>query len=181
MRKVIWAVDPYQTKVEKLAHDARVIAGWLGKDGHVQIRPVFVLTSGVRLLPFGSFRELLPELKAEAKSKLARLWALVSHEAIAKPKLLINASDHVESIADDLLRYAKTQNAELIALKTQAKRGLARIFLGSLAETLLKRAELPILVLSPKVTAHAMAGAQTGAQRSAQIHVLPDKRLRRVA
>lgn len=156
MKRVIWAVNPYQNELEELVHDARVLREWFGRREQVRIEPVFVLTSGVRLLPLGSFRELLPELKTEARAKLDRLRALVSQGPVVDPTLLAHPSDHVESVADVLLEHAKSQRAELIVLRTQAKRGLARVFLGSLAETLLKRGDLPTLVLTPKGHAHKL-------------------------
>lgn len=148
MKKIIWAIDPYQSKDHELVRDAHELTAWFGKDDVNRIKPVFVLTSGVRLLPFGTFRKLLPELKKEAQKKLDHSQKLLASVQMSKPKLLIHPSEHVENIASTLLNYAKQEEVDLIALRTRGKRGLARFFLGSLAETLLKRATVPVLVLN---------------------------------
>ena len=109
---------------------------------------------GLQWLPLGSFQKFLPEMKTEARAKLDRLRKLVSKGPVLDPTLLVHPSDNVESVADVLLKHAKNQRAEIVALRTHAKRGLARIFLGSLAATLLKRGEITTLVLSPKGRAH---------------------------
>lgn len=149
MRKIMWAVDPYQDQAQRLAHDAKLLSTWFGKGVSLRIVPVFVLTSRVRLMPFGTFRELLPELTEEARERIDHLQRQLRHLPMAEAKILVHPSDHVESVAESLLAYADAKNADLIALRTQGKRGLARFFLGSLAETLLKKAKLPVLVLEP--------------------------------
>ncbi|MHB8147989.1 MAG: universal stress protein [Vulcanimicrobiaceae bacterium] len=50
---------------------------------------------------------------------------------------------------DEILRVAKEQHADLICLGTHGRKGLARLFLGSVAEGVLRRAEAPVLVTRP--------------------------------
>jgi nucleotide-binding universal stress UspA family protein len=48
--------------------------------------------------------------------------------------------------ADGILTEASARHADLIALETHARRGLARMFLGSVADDVLRGGETPILV-----------------------------------
>jgi nucleotide-binding universal stress UspA family protein len=47
---------------------------------------------------------------------------------------------------DQILRIAKEQNADLIALGTHGRQGLSRLFIGSVAEGVLRRSDVPVLV-----------------------------------
>jgi nucleotide-binding universal stress UspA family protein len=47
---------------------------------------------------------------------------------------------------DQILRIAKEQGADLIALGTHGRKGLSRIVIGSVAEGVLRRADVPVLV-----------------------------------
>ncbi len=53
---------------------------------------------------------------------------------------------------DEILRIAKEHDAGLIALGTHGRKGLTRLFLGSVAEGVLRRAEVPVLVTRPHVS-----------------------------
>lgn len=48
---------------------------------------------------------------------------------------------------DELLSIAKREHVDLIAIGTHGRSGLSRIFLGSVAEGVLRRAEVPVLVV----------------------------------
>ena len=47
---------------------------------------------------------------------------------------------------DQVLQIAKEKQADLIALGTHGRQGLPRLFIGSVAEGVLRRAEVPVLV-----------------------------------
>lgn len=47
---------------------------------------------------------------------------------------------------DEILRIAKDQRAGLIVMGTHARSGLTRLVLGSVAEGVLRRSEVPVLV-----------------------------------
>ena len=48
---------------------------------------------------------------------------------------------------DEILRVAEAHNADLIALGTHGRGGLPRLFLGSVAEGVLRRATVPVLIV----------------------------------
>jgi nucleotide-binding universal stress UspA family protein len=48
---------------------------------------------------------------------------------------------------DEILKTAKDKSADLIVLGTHGRKGLARLFIGSVAEGVLRRADVPVLVV----------------------------------
>jgi nucleotide-binding universal stress UspA family protein len=60
---------------------------------------------------------------------------------------------------DEILRLAQVEGVELICMGTHGRGGLARLFVGSVAEGVLRRAEVPVLVTRPVL---ATAGQAKG-------------------
>ncbi len=54
-----------------------------------------------------------------------------------------------EPTARAILRYAQSHDADLIALATRGRGGLARLFQGSVAERVVQGASVPVLVFRP--------------------------------
>jgi nucleotide-binding universal stress UspA family protein len=52
--------------------------------------------------------------------------------------------------ADEILQSAKPPAIDLVALATHGRRGLARVFLGSVSDKVIRGAQVPILVVRPK-------------------------------
>ncbi|QEL57468.1 universal stress protein [Chromobacterium paludis] len=80
--------------------------------------------------------------------------ALARAQQIARNAGLSNVLSHLEKswegghdLADLLLGYARSQQANLIVLGTHGRGGLAHLFLGSFAEDVLRRSHLPLLVV----------------------------------
>lgn len=59
---------------------------------------------------------------------------------------------HVRAPADAIIEYAGTHAVDLIAMATHARRGLARLMLGSTASTLLNKTRLPMLLARPDMS-----------------------------
>jgi nucleotide-binding universal stress UspA family protein len=53
-------------------------------------------------------------------------------------------------VPDAILRMAREHHADLIALSTHGRSGLRRLMLGSVAETVVRRALLPVLTFPPE-------------------------------
>ena len=56
---------------------------------------------------------------------------------------VLNAS----TVAEGILRCAHEENAGLIAMSTHGRRGLSRLALGSVAESVIRHSEIPVLLL----------------------------------
>jgi nucleotide-binding universal stress UspA family protein len=55
----------------------------------------------------------------------------------------------VGDVVDEVIDYAKNQNAHMIIMGTHGKRGIEKILLGSVADRVLKSAHCPVLVMNP--------------------------------
>lgn len=53
---------------------------------------------------------------------------------------------------DEILRIANENGAGLICVGTHGRQGLARLFIGSVAEGVLRRSEVPVLTVRPSGT-----------------------------
>lgn len=60
-------------------------------------------------------------------------------------------------VADAIINYANTHDADVIALRTRGHKGLKRLFKGSVADSIVRGSSLPVLILPPgqEVTAGA--------------------------
>ena len=62
-----------------------------------------------------------------------------------------------ENPAEGILEYADEHGIDLIAMSTRGRGGLERLFLGSVADTVLREAPCPVLLLNP-----SRAGSEAG-------------------
>ncbi|MDH5297580.1 MAG: universal stress protein [Desulfobulbaceae bacterium] len=58
-------------------------------------------------------------------------------------------SVRIGDIVDEILGYADKQGCDLIVIGTHGRKGVARIFFGSVAEGVVRRAGCPVLTLHP--------------------------------
>lgn len=146
---IVWGVDPSpgDTALQRRTLKA-ITAVWHGDD--VSIEPVCVVTGGWR----------------EADHRLAEQRALERAIAAAREPnvttltLLEQERHSLSGSVETLLGHARDRGARVIAVSTHARTRLARLALGSFAETLLLRSEIPLLVVNPSA-----AGAATGPPR----------------
>ncbi|MBI3854411.1 MAG: universal stress protein [Planctomycetes bacterium] len=74
--------------------------------------------------------------------------------------------------AEVILRTAREKEADLIAISTHGRGGVVRLIAGSVAEEVLRKTELPLLVTRPKTTVHEwkrIVVALDGSERSESI------------
>ena len=88
------------------------------------------------------------EEKATAGAYLEKIaQQLKSQGHRAETRVIVN-----EQAAIALLDVAKEVRADAIALCTHGRRGLSRLFLGSVADKILRGASVPMLVQRPAAT-----------------------------
>jgi nucleotide-binding universal stress UspA family protein len=57
----------------------------------------------------------------------------------------------IENIpAEEILQNAKPPAIDIVALATHGRRGLARVFLGSVSDKVIRGSQVPILVVRPQ-------------------------------
>lgn len=70
--------------------------------------------------------------------------------------------------ADEILAAAKESGADLIAMATHGRTGLGRLLFGSVAEAVLRRAPVPVLMLREPHEPHTVAAAPAAREDSAR-------------
>ena len=92
--------------------------------------------------------DILETYVGEAK-KHAEIW-FDTIRAIAAQRKVPTTSEvilEVESIADVIVNYAKTNNVDLIVIPSRGRTGLRRFLLGSIASRVVSHAHCPVLVV----------------------------------
>lgn len=90
--------------------------------------------------------------KAHERAYLERLCDRVVTDATVSTQtaVLDRSEPPDESIAHALMRYAATNEIDLIVMATHGRGGLARAWLGSVADALVRQSALPLLLVRPQ-------------------------------
>jgi len=109
------------------------------------VTPIIVPAVGVEPVP-----PRLPvneqELEEEAKTFL-RNWV----DRLQSQGLKVRSILRRGNAADEIIRAAEEENADLLVIATRGKTGLTRILLGSVAEKVVRHAPCRVLTISPKI------------------------------
>jgi nucleotide-binding universal stress UspA family protein len=97
--------------------------------------------------PAVDLSRLQTELEAEARDKLQALLAGPLRESGALPVVLTSSRP-----ASAILSYAEDAKIDLIVAGTHGRSGFADLFMGSVAQQIVRMARCPVLTLRP---AHA--------------------------
>jgi nucleotide-binding universal stress UspA family protein len=69
-------------------------------------------------------------------------------KSIISPKTKILIGD----IAEEIIKYIKTEGINLVIIGTHGRKGMDRIILGSIADRVIKSAPVPVLSVNPDIT-----------------------------
>ena len=117
------------------------------------VRPVLI---GGHALQGGGLGQLavgLEQLEAEHKRRCERAENYLEEIAARLRARKLTVRTHVETeeqAAVGILHEAQKADADLIALATHGRRGLSRLFLGSVADKVVRGGRLPVLLVRPK-------------------------------
>jgi nucleotide-binding universal stress UspA family protein len=87
--------------------------------------------------------------------ELAELYALAA-ECRAHSTVNVTASLQQGPVADALIGYARRYRVDLIVMRSHARRGLARVWFGSVADKMIRESGIPVLVVRPPSVATAL-------------------------
>jgi len=83
--------------------------------------------------------------EAEARHSVARAEAMLHEKGIsARAEVLLGRP------ADEIIEYAKEQDADLIVMCSHGRSGIGRWVFGSVTDKVLRGAETPILIIRPQ-------------------------------
>lgn len=90
-------------------------------------------------------------LRAEQDAALSELYALAA-ECRCISIAEITADLEQGPISDILAGYAKRSDVDLIVISSHGRRGIARLSLGSVTDSLIRGTTIPVLVVKPKAS-----------------------------
>ena len=91
------------------------------------------------------FRDLRERLRVDGAETLARAEAKVRKSGVASESAVRESLGG--SVADAIVDQARKRRVDLTVLGTHGRRGLARLVMGSDAETVLRTAPVPVLLV----------------------------------
>jgi nucleotide-binding universal stress UspA family protein len=154
MRKVIWAIDPFESKKETCEAIIEFFKLFSEKyDAHIE--PVYVFSPESLNLPLQIPKAWNKQYEPQLKKAL--MYAIQGSKdskagkvpSIMEPRIVRHSSRSLRASIQTLLSYAKASGADLIVTGTHGRSGLDRLLIGSFAETLLLQSKLPVLVVHP--------------------------------
>lgn len=86
---------------------------------------------------------------AQCDAARERLTSMYRHFCRPEVRMSTAVLSTPEPVADRICRQAIDDHVDLIVLSSHARRGLQRLFMGSVAERIVRRAEVPVLLLKP--------------------------------
>ncbi|WP_311172894.1 universal stress protein [Halobellus ordinarius] len=85
-------------------------------------------------------------LRERARDQSAALLAEAEAKAVEHDREVTTASE-VGKSADGIIEYAETHGIDVIVIGSHGRSGISRVLLGSVAETVMRRASLPVTVV----------------------------------
>ena len=136
----------------KTAHYALDKAIELASEQKALLRIVHVvdyvnLTAGVEGVNVERFME---SLKDFGKELLHRAVARAAEKGVKAQQKLIESSEIMSHIAGQILTDADKWRADLIVIGTHGRKGIKRLFWGSVAESIIRDTTKPILIFRKK-------------------------------
>src|SRR5262249_47140056 len=91
------------------------------------------------------YEEILATSRSQARAGLERLVVRARKAGARVKSLLIQGAPH-----EQIVRSARSKRADLIVLGTHGRTGLAKFFLGSVADRVVSMASCPVLTVRGK-------------------------------
>lgn len=155
-KRILVAIDDSETAAAALRH-----AIGLAKQQGAQLRLVTVVDeSGLDVSPYQA--EVWNERIKAARALLRKAQALASGEHVKADTKLVEMEGVGQRIAELIVKEAKSWPADLTVLGTHGRRGFSHLFLGSVAEGVIRLSAGPVLLVRG-VEAKPKPGRRLGA------------------
>ncbi len=130
------------------------VATHLAQRFDAELRLVRVETAPIVLETLSSPAGLIAAQEALREGRLARLRKLeaLGTECRALGEIRVITALEDGAVAPTLCDYAGRFKVDLIVMSSHARGGISRIALGSVADYLIRRADVPVLIVKPPVT-----------------------------
>lgn len=147
-KKVIWAVDAFESKPDAHAHVAGLLQS-LAKREAIDLEAVYVLSPSQLNVPMELSGPWVAQYRPAAEAALDFVLKSNGLSGYSRSHVLVqNYSSNSEAVKA-LLAYANRNQVELLVSGTHARKGLERVLMGSFAETLIHHSDVPLIVVGP--------------------------------
>ena len=134
--------------------EAILVALRVAEQCRAKVRLVRVVTVGTQFGAGASEHGALPSLealRAEHDAALSELYALAAEcRGISDVDLTVDLEHGPPT--DVLPGYARRNEIDLVVISTHGRRGIARLSLGSVTDSLIRGTAIPVLVVKPKAS-----------------------------
>ncbi|HEX3636833.1 MAG TPA: universal stress protein [Paraburkholderia sp.] len=142
--RILVAIDGSETSGH--AFDAAL---QLAHESGAQLQPLYVIDNPLMAYDASGYdptilREAFVE---EGHRLLADALARMKHENVAGTPRMVDVAPIGEDISERIRTTANEFNADLLVLGTHGRRGFRRLFLGSVAERVLRSSSCPVLLV----------------------------------
>ncbi|HXZ93912.1 MAG TPA: universal stress protein [Burkholderiales bacterium] len=142
-KRILVAIDGSDTSKRALREALQ-----LAKDGKSALRVLHVLD----LVTFSTdtpsgFAAYEEALRVGGEQMLSDASEMAEKAGVACATKLLEMEERGRRVAEEIARDAEEWRAELIVIGTHGRRGMSRVLLGSVAESLVRIAPAPVLLI----------------------------------
>lgn len=142
-RNIMVPVDGSSFSREAVLHGLR-IASRCG----ASLRLVRVAVSSIGLGGPDGYAMENEGIRQQRAEALADLYS-IANECRSHTTVNVTASLETGPVVDALVGYARRHEVDLIVMRSHVRRGIARVWFGSVADQLIKESSIPVLVVRP--------------------------------
>lgn len=150
-RKVLLGVDPFAEEKNWLEKEVAAVDAAF-RDETISIEPIYVVDPKVATWAAGVDPDEVRRYEISIRDAIQRRLAktAVSRKRMLPPVVIVAPSPGTRGQVAGLLEHAESAKSDFIAVCSHSRKGLNRLFLGSFAETLSLRTDVPVLVVNPR-------------------------------
>lgn len=143
-KNIVWAIDTAEPL--EFLRNAEFILGSLVRGTSAKVFPVHIF-SKLSKVDSDLYEEAY---KALAEKRMAQIAQNSDMPNLNAGKILTVHGTSVRTAANALLDFARENQADALVLSTHSRGIVEKFFLGSFAETLLLRSQIPLITVNPK-------------------------------
>jgi len=142
-KRILVAIDGSETSNVGLRHAIQ-----LAKEHHAQLRLVNVVDEiNLNIDAPGELIEFQERLMKAGTALLQKARKVAAKAALEPETKLLEILSLDQKVADVIVEEAKHWRADLVVIGTHGRRGLSRVFLGSVAEGVVRTSTTPVLLI----------------------------------
>jgi nucleotide-binding universal stress UspA family protein len=171
-KRILVAIDGSET-----SEHAFDTALQLARDNDAQLQPLYIVDNPLMAYDASGYDPtiLRDAFVEEGQRLLADALARMKRENVAGAPRIVDVAPVGEDISERIRTSANEFNADLLVLGTHGRRGFKRLFLGSVAERVVRSASLPVLLVPSRQaqTTVSDAARPSHTELAAATHELP--------